>query len=89
MEPVSITKQQLHIINHSLGITGRTKNTNFRNYFVAGEGSSDFESCEDLVKKELMTKQKDSISPDFVYHVTEEGIAFTKVYRETSMLSGY
>ena len=74
METLALTKSQIHIIKHSLGI-GRGES---RNYFCTGEGSTDFEPIEDLVKKGLMIKRKDPISSDFIYHVTDEGIDFVK-----------
>lgn len=72
MEAISLTKQQIQIIKHSLGIDRGEG----RNYFATGESSNDFESIENLVEKGLMVKRKDPISSDFIYHVTDEGKDF-------------
>lgn len=51
-----ITKNQLHILRHSLGLTRGTEM--FRNHFVTGEGSSDYPDCCALVDAGLMTRRK-------------------------------
>lgn len=71
---MDLTKQELHVLQHSLGLTrGKAE---YRNHFVTGSGSVDFPICEGLVEKGLMSKRRDpfnEMSEQFVYHVTEEG----------------
>lgn len=68
-----LTPQELHILQHSLGLTRGTEI--YRNHFVTGPGENDFEHCCSLVDKGYMTKQRSSLlhEHDRVFSVTEEG----------------
>jgi hypothetical protein len=72
---MKITKEERHIIKHSLGIT--RGNESYRNHFCTGEGSKDYPHCESLVCKGLMTKRRDPFDEfgnQNIYHVTDAGI---------------
>ena len=64
---------QLHILQHSLGLTYGKKM--YRNHFCTGEGSSDHPDCMFLVCAGYMTRRKGSqiTGGDDVFYVTEEG----------------
>jgi hypothetical protein len=71
---------QLHILQHALGLNefGLPKDgqrAGHRNYFVTGEGSTDFPHCVALVQQGLMTQTHgNSITGgDDVFRVTEAG----------------
>ncbi len=49
------TSEQLDILRHALGIR-KPGDRSFRNHFVTGPGSDDYDDCEELVAKRLMTK---------------------------------
>lgn len=51
-----ITKEQRHILRHALGLT-RGDET-YRNHFVTGEGSDNYDDCCALVDAGLMTRFK-------------------------------
>lgn len=73
---MEVTVEEQHIIRHSLGLN--YKKVSFRNHFVSGSGSSDYEHLESLVSKGLMVKRPDpfdEVNGNFVYHVTEAGAA--------------
>jgi len=65
------TENEIEIIKHSLGLNRRAKP--YRNYFCTGEGSTDFDACENLVNQKLMTRHKKEFITDYIYCVTEEG----------------
>ena len=68
-----MTPRQRDIMKHALGV-GRGA-PGWRNYFVTGPGSDDYDDCEALVAAGLMTKR--SAGPlsggDPVYRVTDAG----------------
>ena len=69
-----MNKKEKHILRHSLGLNQRKRS--YRNHFVTGPGSKDFEDCEALVSKGLMNKRKYSlneISEEYIYCVTDQG----------------
>lgn len=68
---IALTKNEIQIINHSLGLDYKGKS--FRNYFYTEEGTEDYPLCESLVNKGLMKKTKSIISPGYYYYVTDEG----------------
>ncbi len=49
-----MTKQQLHILRHSLGLDDKGKGRRYRNHFVTGPGSTDWDDCNALVAEGLM-----------------------------------
>jgi hypothetical protein len=57
-EAMNLTPQQLHIIQHSLGLDQYGRGREYRNHFVTGPGSSDFADCESLVDGACMTVRR-------------------------------
>ena len=62
------TPRQIEILRHALGWP-----KNYRNHFVTGKGSDDFEDCEALTKGGLMIRTRVPFVVDTVYRVTELG----------------
>lgn len=79
-----LTKEQVHILQHSLGLTRGTEM--YRNHFVTGPGSRDWDDCCALVEAGMMTKRSSSILPedDRCFHVTDKGKAFVLELSEKS-----
>ena len=76
MREKELSKKEMHILLHSLGLTYQKKP--FRNHFCTGEGSVDYPLCEMLVNKGLMEKRQSSICKDTLYFVTDKGIDIAK-----------
>lgn len=72
-ERVKSTNCQKEVMRHALGLNRSSKE--YRNYFVTGEGSDDFQTCEALVALNFMVnKGKYPFSDgDNVYSVTPAG----------------
>lgn len=70
-----LAPEQLDILRHALGV-GRGR-TGWRNHFVTGPGSDDYDHCEALVVSGLMVKRPGHplTGGDPVYHVTDDGKA--------------
>lgn len=62
-----MTDREKEILLHALGHTG------YRNHFVTGEGSKDYEHCRNLVSKGFMTSRTVDWIPDTIFHVTKLG----------------
>jgi hypothetical protein len=73
MSEDTMTPRQRDIMKHALG-AGKGR-PGWRNYFVTGPGSDDYDDCEALVAAGMMTKR--SAGPlsggDPVYRVTDAG----------------
>ena len=73
---------KLHILQHSLGLDQYGEGRQYRNHFVTGPGSDDFDDCRELVADGLMTERAGSElsggSP--VFFVTRKGIDFVAQY---------
>lgn len=54
METFSLTPEQLHILQHSLGVDRYGRGDQYRNHFCTGPESKDFDLCNELVALELM-----------------------------------
>lgn len=69
-----MTEKRIEILRHSLGLT-RPGAREYRNHFVTGPGSDDYDACESLVTDGLMRKFKGNplTGGDPCYVVTEEG----------------
>ncbi len=50
-----MTPQQLHILQHSLGVDQYGQGNQYRNHFVTGPGTNDWPYCQALVAAGLMT----------------------------------
>ena len=66
---------QLHILQHSLGLDEYGRGTFYRNHFVTGEGSSDHADCVALVEAGYMGIRKSHplAGGDDAFWVTEAG----------------
>ena len=69
---------KLHILQHSLGLDQYGDGNQYRNHFVTGEGSTDFEDCRALVADGLMTERSGNALSGgcSVFHVTPKGVDF-------------
>lgn len=72
-----LTKRQLHVLRHSLGVGDDGKGVAYRNHFVTGEGSKDHPDCMALVALGLMTRRDGSpmTGGDDLFTVTDAGKA--------------
>ena len=70
----TLTAEQREIMRHTLGY-GRRTPPGWRNHFVTGPGSTDYDNCEALVAAGLMTKRSGGplSGGDPVYRVTDAG----------------
>jgi hypothetical protein len=77
-----LTKAQVHILRHSLGVPDPSQTNMYRNHFVTGEGSLDHPDCMELVGKGLMTRRKGNAitGGDDAFFVTEAGKALVRDY---------
>jgi hypothetical protein len=67
--------EELHCLHHMLGISYRPMKTWMkRNYFCAGE--KDVATMERLMSKGLVRERKNTLSPDRLFHATNEGKVF-------------
>ncbi|UXS00803.1 hypothetical protein [Agrobacterium tumefaciens] len=66
---------QLHILQHSLGLDEYGRGSMYRNHFVTGEGSKDHAACMSLVAAGYMAVRKNHplAGGDDCFTVTEEG----------------
>lgn len=71
---MGVTAKQEHILKHSLGLS--YGNRIYRNHFVTGKGSVDYQHCMALAKAGYMTRQH---LPDHggsdIFRVTAKGKA--------------
>ena len=67
--------EQKHILRHALGLNRSPRE--YRNRFVTGPGSKDFENCEALVAAGLMTRRdgNELTGGGYLYQVTDSGRA--------------
>jgi len=70
-----MTETQLHILRHSLGLDRFGRGESYRNHFVAGSWSKDYDDCVALVESGHMTRRAgDELSGvDDISIVTESG----------------
>lgn len=68
----------LHILQHSLGLDDYGQGRQYRNHFVTGPGSKDWDACRALVDAGLMVERPGSLltGGDSVFIVTPAGIDF-------------
>lgn len=52
-----MSPDQLHILQHSLGLDQYGQGSSYRNHFVTGEGSTDYADCMALVDRGYMTRR--------------------------------
>lgn len=75
MSEKSITRKQLHILKHSLGLNN--SEIPYRNHYSSRENCDNYKELLDLEKKEFMTKKIIFDQPCFF--VTWEGAEFIGV----------
>jgi len=70
-----MTPEQLHILQHSLGLDEYGRGTFYRNRFVTGEGSKDHADCIALVEQGFMSRIANVklFGGSDCFTVTEEG----------------
>ena len=70
--------KKLHILQHSLGLDQHGNGSQYRNHFVTGPGSNDFDACRALVSEGLMTERAPSelTGGDVLFIVTPKGVDF-------------
>ena len=66
-----VTQEQLDLMRHTVGLD--RKKTPYRNHLFADDGHVDWLLLTELVEMGLMTKHESPISPDFVFHLTDQG----------------
>ena len=71
---------KLKILQHSLGLNQYGEGRQYRNHFVTGPGSADYDDCLALVADGLMVERAGSeISGGYpVFCVTQKGVDFVK-----------
>lgn len=76
MPPV-VTTSQIGILRHSLGLDEHGNGHTYRNHFVTGPGSTDYDDCRALVQAGYMRKHRASpiTGGDPWFSVTDEGRA--------------
>lgn len=69
---------KLHILQHSLGVNEYGEGRQFRNHFVTGPDSSDFDDCVALVAEGLMKDRGASVltGGDSCFVVTPQGVDY-------------
>lgn len=68
--------KDLHILQHSLGVDDYGRGKQYRNYFAASVGSSNFVACCRLQAKRLMAYRESDVSTLAYFYVTELGKKF-------------
>lgn len=68
----------LHILQHSLGVDHYGRGDQYRNHFVTGPGSVDWDTCQQAVMDGLMSVRSSALLPSDgrCFHVTEAGKAY-------------
>jgi len=74
----ALRRAKLHILQHSLGVDRYGRGERYRNHFVTGEGSLDYENCIALVSDGLMSRRSGSplTGGDDLFTVTDAGKRF-------------
>jgi hypothetical protein len=71
---IELTKVQRGLARHALGLS-KGKRTSFRNYFVTGEKSADYQPWMDMVQMNAARRRKGSAltGGDDIFWLTEAG----------------
>jgi len=75
-EHSGLNDRERAILTHCL-CGGKTPPEPYRNYYMDGPGSPDFEVLERLVERGLMYRRAnklDEVNQSYVYHATTEGV---------------
>ncbi|MEK9505132.1 hypothetical protein [Gaopeijia maritima] len=72
----------LQILQHALGLDQYGRGTGYRNHFVTGPGSKDWDDCRALTEAGLMEMRGGSelSGGDAVFHVTDRGRAAVRAH---------
>ena len=87
------SKEHLHILHHSLGISEPLEISKqkppYRNHFVTEPRGKDFELLKDLEKAGLVERQRHSLlrSKQWCFHCTDEGKRLASTTRPTLKLT--
>jgi len=76
-----MTPQELHILQHSLGLDQHGQGTWYRNHFCTDPECDNFSVCEELVRRGLMRIARgpsELTGGGHVFVVTDEGISAVK-----------
>lgn len=67
--------KELSVMRHALGLDEDGRGRPYRNHFCTGPGSDDWDTCNGLVERELMSRRVPSelSGGDYLFHVTGEG----------------
>lgn len=67
--------KEISVMRHALGLPNKMNQT-YRNYFVTGEGSADYDTCEKLVSDGFMKVRKNvkHFGGDNIYYVTRKAL---------------
>ncbi len=69
---MKLTTEQLHVLQHALGVDEYGQGRQYRNYFCAGGG--DVGICESLIALGLMKRHRTTeVFPDFNCSITDAG----------------
>jgi hypothetical protein len=73
-----MSNQELQILQHSLGLNEYGQGEQYRNHFVTGKGSKDFDACNNLVSIGYMDVRRNHAlsGGDDCFFVTESGKKF-------------
>ena len=74
----SVLNPKLHILQHSLGLDQYGYGRQYREHFVTGPGSADYDNCRELAADGLMKEHPPSelTGGDSLFTVTPKGIDF-------------
>lgn len=75
-----LRRAKLHILQHSLGVDEYGRGDQYRNHFITGLGSLDYDNCLALVSDGLMSRRSGSplTGGDDLFTVTPEGKRFVQ-----------
>lgn len=76
MRVSGVTRQEIAVMRHALGLDDSGAGRPYRNHFCTGPGSDDWEVCNGLMERELMSRRSPSelTGGDYMFHVTPEGL---------------
>ena len=75
-----VTPEQLHILQHSLGVDQYGLGEHYRNHFVTGQGTTDYPHCIALFEMGMMGKRNPTrlSGGDDVFFVTKTGKEYVR-----------
>jgi len=76
--------RRLDILRHSLGLNQYGEGKQYRNHFVTGPGSDDFDDCRALVAEGMMVERAagELSGGDPIFQVTIKGREYVKAIKE-------